>query len=122
MNGVWLKGAWLTLAAIHILPASVLIAPELVTTLYGVDQDGPAAALILHRGALFLAVMLAAGFAAFDPSSRRVCSIIVATSVVGFLGVYIQVGLPEGPLRTIALVDLSALLPLAMVMVAAWRR
>ncbi|MFV3128554.1 hypothetical protein [Niveispirillum sp. KHB5.9] len=122
MGGTWCKTAWIILALIHILPASVLVAPELALRLYGVDPQGPVAVLIIHRGALFLAVMVVSLFAVFDPPSRRVCSIIVAISILGFLGVYTQAGLPEGPLRTIALVDLAALLPLVMVTVAAWRR
>lgn len=119
---VWVKAAWISLAAIHLLPASVLVAPELATRLYGVDPGWTAGILIIHRGALFLAVMAACLFAAFDPPSRRVCAVILTISVLGFLGIYAQAGLPPGPLRSIALVDAAALLPLALVTITAWRR
>lgn len=117
----WVRGAWFVLAAIHLFPAAMLVKPDLATRLYGVDPDGPAAVLLIHRGALFLAVVAAALFAALDPGARRACSAVVGISVVGFLAVYAQAGLPAGPLRTIALVDAAALLPLALVTMAAWR-
>ena len=41
--------------------------------------------------------------------------------MVGFLIVYVRAGLPDGSLRTIALVDAVGLVPLALVAYAAWR-
>ncbi len=120
MEKRWIVVAWLVLAIIHAPPATVLVMPELATRLYGVDPQGTAAALIIHRGALFLAVMLACLFAAFDPGSRRLGTVIAGISMVGFLQVYVQTGMPEGPLRTVALVDTAALLPLTYVIRAAW--
>lgn len=116
-----IKGAWLSLAAVHALPAAAAVVPGLVTRLYGVDADGPVAVLLVHRGALFLAVLAAALFAAIDPGARRACSVVVGISVVGFLAVYAHAGMPPGALRTIALVDAAALLPLAHATAAAWR-
>ena len=116
-----IKLAWLTLAAIHVLPALVTVAPQLVSRLYDVDPQGPAGILIVHRGFLFLAVVAAALIAVFDPGARRACAAMVAISVVGFLFVYAKAGMPAGPLRTVALVDTAALIPLALVSVTAWR-
>ncbi|HYE00909.1 MAG TPA: hypothetical protein VEH84_16115 [Alphaproteobacteria bacterium] len=116
------KGAWIVLAAIHVFPAAVLVAPELTTRLYGVEADGPAGLLLVHRGALFLAVVAAALFAAFDPAARRACSVVVGISVLGFLAVYVRAGLPAGALRPIAVADTAALLPLALAAMSAWRR
>jgi len=76
---------------------------------------------LVHRGALFLALVVVAMFAAFDPAARPVGSIVMAISVVGFLVVYARAGMPVGVLRTVALVDLAALAPLAFVAFHAWR-
>lgn len=118
---ILVKAAWGLLVLIHALPAAVLFAPETLGRLYGIAPDGDLGVLMLHRGALFLAVVALCLLALFDPTARRAASLAVAISVVGFLAVYARAGLPAGPLRTIALVDALALLPLAIVVVAAWR-
>jgi hypothetical protein len=112
---------WLALAAIHASPAAVLFRPSLIETLYGVSPTGPTGILILHRGALFLAVVVVTLLAAFESDARKAASLLVAISVAGFLLVYTMAGAPEGPLRTIAAVDALALLPLAVVTWQAWR-
>lgn len=116
------KVAWLVLALVHVLPAAILFAPDLAVRLYGIDPTGPAGLLIIHRGALFLAIMVVALWAMIDPATRRVSSLTVGISIIGFLAVYARAGLPDGPLRTIAMVDTVALLPLALVSYRAWRR
>lgn len=115
------KGAWLALAAVHAAPAAVLFAPSLVQSLYDVSPGGAGGILLVHRGALFLALVVVAMFAAFDPAARPLGSIVMAVSVVGFLVVYARAGMPVGALRTVALVDLAALAPLAFVAFHAWR-
>jgi hypothetical protein len=117
-----LKVCWLALAAIHAAPAAVLFRPALVERLYGVAADGPAAVLLAHRGALFLAVLAAAFLAVVAPEARRAASLVVAISVLGFLYAYWNAGLPGGALRVIAATDAAALLPLFIVASAAWRR
>jgi len=112
---------WLALAAIHASPVAVLLKPSLIQTLYGVPPTGSSAVLLIHRGALFLAVVVAALFAAFVPEARRVATLVVGISVFGFLLVYGIAGAPQGPLRTVAVVDAVALLPLAIVSWQAWR-
>ena len=114
------KIAWLSLAAVHAMPAAVLFTPNMTQTLYSVAADGTVGVLLIHRGALFLALVAAALFAMFDPDARKVISLLVAISVMGFLLVYARAGRPEGALRTIAIVDLAALLPLALVSFDAW--
>lgn len=114
--------AWLLLALVHVIPATVLFAPDLSMRLYGVDPTGPAGILIIHRGALFLAIMAASLWAIIDPAARRLCSMAVGISIIGFLMVYSRAGLPDGPLRTIAMVDTVALLPLIFVSYRAWVR
>jgi hypothetical protein len=116
------KASWALLILIHASPAMVLFAPTLVRRLYGVDESGGAGVLLVHRGALFLAVIAACAYAMVAPEARRVASVVVAISVIGFLLVYARAGAPAGPLRKIALVDLVALAPLAMVAFEAWRR
>lgn len=115
------KLCWLVLAAIHLAPATVLVDPGLTLKLYGVPPDGAAGVLLIHRGALFLAVVAVALLAVFSPEARRAASLVVGISVIGFLAVYTAQGLPAGPLRIIALVDAAALLPLAACIWLAWR-
>ena len=114
------RAAWAALALIHASPAAVLFAPALVERLYGIAPEGEAGVLIVHRGALFLAVVAACGFAVFQPDARRVVSVVVGISVVGFLLTYLRAGMPEGSLRTIAVVDAFALVPLIWVAWRAW--
>ena len=103
-------------------PRGRAVAPSLVQSLYGVSPDGAAGVLLIHRGALFLAIVVASVLAAFDPTARRVGSVVVAIGVVGFLLVYARAGMPAGALRTIAYVDLAGLVPLAFVACHAWGR
>jgi hypothetical protein len=112
---------WLALAAVHASPAAVLFKPALIEILYGVSPTGSSGVLLIHRGALFLAVVVVALFAAFAPEARRAATLLVGISVVGFLLVYYVAGAPEGALRTIAIVDVLALAPLALVSWNAWR-
>lgn len=112
---------WLALAAIHASPAAVLVKPGLTDTLYGVSPTGATGMIVIHRGVLFLAIVVVACFAAFVPEARKAATLLVGISVIGFLLVYISAGAPGGPLRTIALVDALALLPLAYVTWRAWR-
>ncbi|WP_141243913.1 hypothetical protein [Sphingomonas lenta] len=117
-----LFASWLLLAAVHAMPAAVLFAPRLTERLYGVAPGGAVGILIVHRGALFLAVLAVAVLAAFSPDARRAASLVVGISVVAFLTVYAASGMPSGQLRTIALADAVALAPLALVTWAAWSR
>ena len=112
---------WLALAAIHASPAAVLFKPSLTEAFYGVLPTGSTGLLIVHRGALFLAVVVVALFAAVAPEARRAASLLVGISVLGFLLVYIMAGFPKGPLRTIAIVDALALLPFTYATWQAWR-
>ena len=112
--------AWCALALIHLPPAAAAFAPELISTLYGAGSEGDAGILLQHRGALFLAVVAACLFGLLDPAARRAASAVVAISVTGFLSIYVRAGMPDGPLRTIALVDAIGLLPLAWVLMVAW--
>ncbi len=115
------KAAWFALALVHVMPAVVLFAPAMTERLYGVQPTGDVGILIVHRGALFLAIVLAALFAMIDPAARRVASFVVTVSVVGFLVVYARAGMPGGALRTVAIADVAALAPLAFVTWLAWR-
>ena len=114
------KAAWISLALVHVMPAAVLFAPSLTQRMYDIAPDGDVGILIVHRGALFLAIIVTALFAAFDPAVRRAAPLIVAISVIGFLLVYIRADMPPGALRTIAVADLVALLPLVFVFWNAW--
>jgi hypothetical protein len=113
--------SWCLLALVHAPPAAVVAWPELVEQLYGEKIGGTLQLLLVHRGILFLAVVMACIHAAFISSARRVTSLVVGTSVVGFLLLYARAGMPAGPLETIALFDAIAMVPLALVVIDAWR-
>ena len=112
---------WLSLAAIHVLPAFTLFAPALLERMYGVSPTSTTGLLLVHRGALFLVVLAIAGFAAFSPTARPAAKIVVSISVLSFLAPYARAGFPSGALRPIAIADAVALIPLALVASAAWR-
>ena len=112
---IWIRFAWLSLAVVHLAPSLVLFAPSLVQRLYGVAPTGDVGLLLVHRGALFLVVVVGALVSMFDPSVRRLMTLLVGISVVGFLLTYARAGFPEGPLRTIAVADAFALMPLVVV-------
>lgn len=115
------KAAWASLGLLHVVPAAVLFVPSLTSRLYGIEPNGDIGILIVHRGAMFAAVAIAAFYALFDPNARRLAAVVVAVSMVGFLVVYVRAGLPDGSLRSIAVVDLCGLLPLVLVGWQAWR-
>lgn len=110
------KLAWLLIAGVHAAPAAVLFAPGLVERLYGISPDGDVGLLVVHRGALFLAVVAVSLFALIDPRARGAAALVAGISMAGFLFVYVRAGMPEGPLRTIALADAIALVPFALVL------
>ena len=114
------KLAWALLALLHLMPALVVAKPDMVRTLYGAQPAGEVGVLLVHRGALFLAVMVAAAYALLNPEARRLASLVVAISMVGFLFVYLRAGMPAGELRKIAVADAVGLLPLAWVVWRAW--
>lgn len=111
---------WLVLAAIHALPALALFRPATLTTLYGLQADNPLFLLMQHRAGLFFAVFVACIWAAFDPDSRRLATIVVGISMLSFLVLWFAGGTPDA-LRRIALVDLAGLPVLALVAWSAFR-
>jgi hypothetical protein len=115
-----MKAGWLLLAAIHVTPAAVVIVPGLVQKLYGVDGGQDVGLLLVHRGVMFLGVVVVCVFASFRPDARPAASILAGISVLGFLVVYAAAGFPPGALRKIAMVDAVAVGPLAFVAWTAW--
>ncbi len=115
------KLCWAALALLHIMPAASAIVPGLTAKLYGVSVDADVGLLLDHRGLLFLGVFLAALYAIFDLPSRRLASIIMCISMIGFLLIYVRAGMPAGALRKIAIADFIGLAPLLWVTVSAWR-
>ena len=113
--------AWIALAAVHLAPAAVLFLPALAERLYGTARAGDVGVLLVHRGALFLGLVVLLLWAAFEPAMRRAASLVAAISVIGFLAVYAHASWPDGPLRRIARTDLLALAPLAPLAWVAWR-
>lgn len=93
---------------VHITPALALFAPLLLARLYGVIAADPLFVLMHHRAALFLVVVDACIWCAFDPTPRRLGVVLVAISMVSFLALYFANGSPAA-LRPIAIADIIAL-------------
>ncbi|GAM96696.1 hypothetical protein U91I_00316 [alpha proteobacterium U9-1i] len=119
---MWVEASWLALAVIHAPPAAATFLPTLRRRLYGgVDERGPLGVILVHRGALFLAVLVACVFSALNADARELGTIVVGVSLVGFLVLYAMAAAPaRRPLRSIAAVDAVGLIPLAVVMFDAW--
>ena len=113
--------SWLAIALIvHSAPAMLFFRPGLTEKLYGVAAEDTTGLLLIHRGALFLGIVVVSLFAAFHADGRPAASIVVTISMIGFLLVYLKAGLPSGPLRKIAIVDFIGLIPLAIVLWDVW--
>ncbi|MEZ5960854.1 MAG: hypothetical protein R3C30_10590 [Hyphomonadaceae bacterium] len=115
---MWVTLAWLALVLVHTPPALATFSPQMRKRMYGVDEAGPLALLLAHRGVLFLAVASVCVLAAFYPQARVAAALVTSISVVGFLIGYLLAKSPQR-LRTIALVDALALVPLALVLLDA---
>lgn len=106
--------AWLALVLVHAPAALATFSAPMRKRMYGVDS-GPLDLMLAHRGVLFLAVASVCALAAFSSEARLAAALVTSISVIGFLIGYVLGGLPKR-LRTIALVDAAALLPLAIVL------
>ena len=102
------KLCWAVLALIHLAPALALFKPALLSKLYGVDAGSITYLLLHHRAALFAALFVACLWAVFRPESRQLATVLVGSSMLSFLWLYAQAGMPES-LRLIAIVDLIGL-------------
>lgn len=111
---------WALLALIHALPALALFRPALLTRLYGVEAGDTTYLLLHHRAALFLGIVVLCIWAAISPGVRPAATVVTVISMIGFLLLYWQGGSPAA-LRTIAIVDVIGLLPLAIVAWAAFK-
>lgn len=107
--------AWLGLALIHLMPAVALFTPGGLARLYGIKPGGAILALLEHRTLLFAGILALCLWSALDPQPRPAALAATAISVLGYFVIYRRHGMPAGPLRTIAKVDLLALPLLAFV-------
>lgn len=115
------KLCYAILAAIHVIPASMLFRPSAIGKLYGIENSGPLQVLLHHRAALFVIVLLACLWAIADPAARRLAVTIIAISMLSFLAVYWHGGSPPA-LKSIALADMAGLPFLAFVGWSAFAR
>ena len=111
---MWTSLAFGAVGALHLLPAAPIVAPEMLSRLYGVAPDDTALLLLMrHRAVLLAIVGLLCLWAAWAPAIRPSALAAATLSVAGFLGFYALYGSPAGALRTIAIADLLAVPPLA---------
>jgi len=113
--------AWLALVLVHTPPALATFSAPMRKGMYGVDDGGPLGLILTHRGVLFLAVASVCVLAAFNAEARVAALLVTSVSVIGFLIAYVVAGSPKR-LRTIAVVDAAALVPLAYVAFDVWPR
>ncbi len=113
--------AWLALMLVHTPPALATFSAKLRRRMYGVEAGGPLDVILVHRGVLFLAVAAVCVLGAFVPGARVAAALVVTISLIGFLAAYLVGGSPKR-LRTIALMDMIALAPLALVLFDVWPR
>lgn len=113
--------AWLALVLVHAAPAFATFSPQMRMRMYGVDDGGPLGLILSHRGVLFLAVASVCVLAAFNAEARLAAALVTSISVIGFLVGYVLGGAPKR-LRTIAVVDAVALIPLAIILFDVWSR
>ena len=102
------------LALIHATPALALFRPASLTRLYAAVPGETGFALLQHRAALFMLVVIIAVWAAVDPAVRRLAVVTVGFSMISFLVLFARAGRP-GVLRPIAAADMMGLLPLSLV-------
>ncbi len=100
------KIPWAALALLHLVPALALFRPAALTTLYGLPANSPLLPLMQHRAALFACILVAAIWAMFDPGVRKLSVVLIGTSMLTFLVIYLLAGQPQG-LRSIAISDLA---------------
>jgi hypothetical protein len=110
---------WGLLALVHLMPALAFFRPAQLATLYRVSAENPLFSLMHHRAALFVVIVLLCLWALLDPAVRRLAVVGVGFSMLSFLLIYWRAGQPEA-LKTIAMVDLIGLAPLALVAWAAF--
>jgi len=115
---MWTALAFIILAVVHLLPVAPAFSPDALARLYGVAADDTSLLVLLrHRAVLLAIVGVLCVWAALSPSARPAALTAAALNLVSFLVYYALYASPPGPLRTIALVDAFALVPLAF---AAW--
>jgi hypothetical protein len=106
--------SWLLLALVHLMPALALFRPTLLNRLYGLKSEDPLFLLMQHRAALFFAILLLCLWSVFDRTPRSAAALATAISMVSFLWLYWQNGMPPS-LGIIAKADAIGLPALAFV-------
>jgi hypothetical protein len=118
LDGMWTALAFAVVGAIHLMPIAPIFVPETLSRLYGIGPgDSTLLVLLRHRALLLALVGILCLWASWSTPVRLAALLAAAINVVGFLSFYALYGNPAGALRTIAIVDLIALPPLAF---AAW--
>lgn len=107
---------WFTLMLLHVPPALALACPAQLIAMYGVDPASGTFALMQHRAALFLVVVVICGWATLRPEVRSLASVTVGISMISFLTIWWAAGMPA-QFKTIAVADLVGV---PVLLLAAW--
>jgi len=121
VHGWHVTASLAALILVHVVPAMALLSPSLCTRLYGIAADAPLFVVVRHRAAFFVAVVGACGWAlvADEVLALKYAAAQTGLSMVTFLVLYVRHGAPTA-LRTVAIADVVALVPLAVVVIAAF--
>ena len=115
---MWLALSFVIVGIVHLLPIAPVFSPDALTRLYGVaPHDAALLVLLRHRAVLLAIVGVLCLWAAASESARPAALVAASLNIASFLLFYALYANPPGPLRLVAIVDLIALLPLA---IAAW--
>jgi hypothetical protein len=99
------KICWLVLGVLHTPPVAGLFRPAVLTRIYGVAAEGNAFALLRHRAALFLVIVVICTWAFFRAEVRPLATVTLGISMTTFIVVWLLSGMPDS-LRSIFLADL----------------
>lgn len=96
---------WVLLMLLHVPPALALFRPAQLSVMYGVEPGSDSFALMQHRAALFLVIVVICIWAALRPEVRALASVAVGISMGSFLIIWWMSGMTP-QLRVIAIADL----------------
>jgi hypothetical protein len=103
-----LKICWALLGLIHALPAFALFRPALLGKMYGVEAQSDMFALMHHRAALFLVIVIICIWAMLRPEVRQIAAVAVGLSMTSFVLIWWLSGASPA-LRGIAVADMIGL-------------
>lgn len=112
-------GLLLLVGVIHLLPVAGVLGVERLSVLYGVSINEPNLEILMrHRAVLFGLLGVFLVYAAFKPAVQPLAFIAGFVSVISFIAIAWSVGGYNDSIRKVFLVDVVAIIGLAVASVA----